>query len=97
MQNDGETALDDVAMELDTLLYSEYGEYVLDEVTVMLESISDVIDDTRVHEVDSLDTLTCTHVHKMGSKLTMQEHAALTDALCTPIHTIGKSISYGSE
>ena len=45
VQDHGETALHATAMEFGILLYSEYGEYTLDEVTIMLEPIFASADD----------------------------------------------------
>src|SRR6476620_6288785 len=56
VQDHGETALHATAMELDTLLYSKYGEYALDEVTIMLEPIFDNIDDKDIHDKNNLET-----------------------------------------
>ena len=53
---DGETSLYALALELDTLLYSEHGEYVLDEETIVLESISASVEDVT-YDMESLDAL----------------------------------------
>ena len=53
---DGETTLDALAMELDSLLYSVHGEYALDEVTIELDPIFASVDDA-IYDIASIDTL----------------------------------------
>ena len=54
--SDGETTLDAVAIELDSLLYSVHGEYALDEVTIELDPIFASVDDAFC-DTASLDSL----------------------------------------
>ena len=68
MPYDGETSLDAIAMELDIFLYSTYGEYALDEVTIEMEPSSAYADDTT--DWDKIDTSRLkTLVHELDTKL----------------------------
>ena len=53
---DGETTLDTLAMELDSLLYSVHGVYALDEVTIELDPIFASVDN-KIFDNASLDIL----------------------------------------
>ena len=57
MHDNGETTLHATAMELDSLLYFKYGEYVLDEVTIMLELFFDSVHDKDLNKTESLNAL----------------------------------------
>ena len=53
---DGETTLDTLAMELDSLLYFKHGKYALDEVTVEFDPIF-ASADGAIYDIASIDTL----------------------------------------
>jgi len=80
VQDDGETALHATAMELDTLLYSKYGVYALDEVTITLEPIFASTDDADINKADSLDALDYEQ-DSMLLTLAFEQDAPLADTL----------------
>jgi hypothetical protein len=78
VQDDGETALHATAMELDTLLYSNYGMYALDEETITLEPFFASTDDAGINE--RIDPLTYEQ-DSMLVPLAFEQDASLAHAL----------------